>query len=78
MDGPLEEPRYYFRLDAFSPQLAKIVFSKKFMKNLDRRQALGNERSEGVLRDKLCHLVLHLSKQYQYYSINVSDNTLAM
>ena len=57
MDPWKIEPRYYFRLDAFSPQLAKIVFSKKFMKNLDRRQALGNERSEGVLRDKLCHLV---------------------
>ena len=26
----------FFRLDAFSPQLAKTVFSKEFMKNLDR------------------------------------------
>ena len=46
----------FSRLDAFSPQLAKTVFSKEFMKNLDRRQALGNERSEGVVRQKLCHL----------------------
>ena len=44
------------QLDAFSPQHAKTIFSKEFMKNLDRRRALGNERTEGIIRQKLCHL----------------------
>ena len=44
------------RQDVFSPELAKTVFSKEFMQNLDRRRALGNERGERMARDMLCDL----------------------
>lgn len=65
----LDMARRLVQLDAFSPQLAKTVFSKEFMKNLDRRRELGNERSDNDVRRKLCHLNRLVCIKYPQYRI---------
>ena len=57
------------RHDVFSPELAKTVFSKEFMKNLDRQLALGTKISETRVRSKLCDLNRLVCIKYPQYGI---------